>query len=312
MAILIFNDCFVQMCAKTLMHKAVFEFLRRFKKVALKIGNRAGLHFFKQSAFAFSPRPTNRKNCFSNLMKKRCPNCRLINFPHAPICARCRFDFIEVSGTAETVSLKSKILRRAVICAVVCLCTLLAFYLSMIFTSASLSGKERAQIEKSIQVLDEKGFSNEVFLLRRLTAFRGNDNWLNASTRLEDAYAATNFPFEIMTIYPEFFSETTDETERAAILLHEAQHLKGADERAAYEFVWRNRRRLGWTSGAYQNSLVWRSVRKQTKEYAPNLFVCAWTEYDDCTEEQAKTENISNEVRRRSSEDRNRKSEIER
>ena len=87
-----------------------------------------------------------------------------------------------------------------------------------------------------------------------------------------------------MTVYPEFFTVTMDDTERAAILLHEAQHLKGADEKEAYEFVWRNRKQLGWTKQAYRNSMIWRSVRQQTKEFAPNLFVCEWTEYGDCTE----------------------------
>lgn len=154
----------------------------------------------------------------------------------------------------------------------------------MIFTASPLNGEEKAVVERGVKILDEKGFSDEVFLLRHLTVFRGNDNWLNASTRLENAYAATNYPFEIMTIYPDFFSATTDDTERAAILLHEAQHLKGADERQAYEFVWRNRKILGWTQDIYRNSVIWRNVRKQTREYAPNLFVCNWTEYDDCTE----------------------------
>lgn len=221
-------------------------------------------------------------------MKKRCPNCRLVNFPHVKTCVRCQFDLAEVSGFQETDSTKlapkSKILRRALICVAVCILSVLGFYLSMIFTSSSLSREEKVTVERSIKILDEKGFSREVFLLRHLTAYRADDNWLNASTRLENAYAATNFPFEIMTVYPEFFTVPVDDTERAAILLHEAQHLKGADEKEAYEFTWRNRRKIGWTSNAYLGSVIWRNVRKQTREYAPNLFVCDWTEYQDCTE----------------------------
>ena len=221
-------------------------------------------------------------------MNKRCPNCKLVNFSHSQECVRCRFNLIEVSSFPETgakkSSLKSKIVRRALVCVAVCIFSLLGFYLSMIFTSSPLNADEKASIEKAVKILDEKGFSKEVFLLNHLTVFRGNDNWLNASTRLENAYAATNFPFEIMTVYPEFFTVSTDDTERAAVLLHEAQHLKGADEREAYEFVWRNRKQLGWTKDAYQSSVIWRNVRKQTREYAPNLFVCDWTEYADCTE----------------------------
>jgi hypothetical protein len=87
-----------------------------------------------------------------------------------------------------------------------------------------------------------------------------------------------------MTIYPDFFTYPVDETERAAILLHEAQHLKGADEKEAYEFVWKNRKRLGWTKEIYGNSVIWLNVRKQTREVAPELFVCPANEYADCTE----------------------------
>lgn len=154
----------------------------------------------------------------------------------------------------------------------------------MIFTSASLKYEEKRQIQTAVKILDEKGFTGEVFLLNHLTSFRGNDNWLNASTKFENAYAATNFPFEIMTVYPEFFTFTTDDTERAAILLHEAQHLKGADEKEAYEYVWRNRKRLGWTKETHGKSIVWRNVRRQTQEFAPNLFICDWNASNDCTE----------------------------
>lgn len=221
-------------------------------------------------------------------MNKKCPNCQLTNFAHSKECVRCQFNLIEVSTMAEnrpkTSFLKSKIFKRALICAAVCVFTLLGFYLSMIFTSASLKSAERKNIAVAVNILDEKGFAKEVFLLKYLTSFRGNDNWLNASTRLENAYAATNFPFEIITIYPDFFEYTRDDTERAAILLHEAQHLKGADEKEAYEFVWRNRKQLGWTKQNYGDSIVWRNVRRQTKEFAPNLFICDGSELSDCTE----------------------------
>ena len=220
-------------------------------------------------------------------MKKQCPNCKLVNFPHIEECVRCQFNLIEVSSISEDEKARSvgssKILRRFLVCVFACFGAVLAFYLSMIFTSSSLSYNEKKQVESAIKILDEKGFSKEVFLLNYLTSFRADDNWLNASTRFESAYAATNFPFEIMTVYPDFFTYTMDDTERAAILLHEAQHLKGADEKEAYEFVWRNRKKLGWTKETHGSSVIWRNVRQQTKENAPNLFVCTWTEYGDCT-----------------------------
>lgn len=221
-------------------------------------------------------------------MNKRCPNCRLVNHPHSPQCARCQFDLIEVSSiqtnAANKPLVKFSILRRAVICAAVCAAVLFGFYLSMIFTSAALKDEEKIQIQNAVRILDEKGFAGEVFLLNYLTSFRANDNWLNASTKFENAYAATNFPFEIMTVYPDFFAYSADDTERAAILLHEAQHLKGADEKEAYEYVWRNRSKLGWTRKTHSDSVIWQNVRRQTKEFAPNLFVCDWNEAGDCTE----------------------------
>ena len=221
-------------------------------------------------------------------MKKRCPNCQLVNYPYSVECARCQFGLIEVATTVAVgtngSALKLTFFRRALICAGVCCAALLGFYLSLIFTSDSLKYNEKQQIQSAVSLLAEKGFDREVFLLRYLTAFRANDNWLNASTKFENAYAATNFPFEIVTVYPEFFTYPADDTERAAILLHEAQHLKGADEKEAYEFVWRSRKKLGWTKETHGNSAVWRNIRRQTQENAPHLFVCDWNEARDCTE----------------------------
>ena len=226
---------------------------------------------------------------FSKQMKKRCPNCHLVNFPHSAKCARCRFDLIEVStfpnGGANIQPVKSKILRRAIVCAAVCFIAVFGFYLSLIFTSASLNYKEKQQVQSAVRILNEKGFTDEVFLLEYLANYRGNDNWLNASTKLENAYAATNFPFMIITVYSDFFTYPVDDTERAAILLHEARHLKGADEKEAYEFVWRNRKKLGWIKQTHGNSVVWQNVRRQTMEFAPRLFVCGWNEAGDCTED---------------------------
>ena len=219
-------------------------------------------------------------------MNKKCPNCRLVNFTDATVCARCQADLIEVSsenGKAKS-ALKTKILKRAATCAAVCALAIFGFYLSLLFTSKPLSYDEKQDVKSATAILEEKGFSGEVFLLKYLTSFRGDDNWLNASTKEENAYAATNFPFEIMTVYPDFFNYPVDDTERAAILLHEAQHLKGADEKQAYEFVWKNRKKLGWTKDKYYDSVVWRNVRRQTKEFAPDLFVCDINEYGDCTE----------------------------
>ena len=221
-------------------------------------------------------------------MKKKCPNCELVNFATAENCLRCQFSLLETSTFSlsgkPAGSLKMAILKRAAVCLFAVLFSLGGFYLSLLGSAKPLEYEQKKSIERSILILEDKGFAREVFLLRYLTAYRSTDNWLNVSTREENAYAATNFPFEVMTIYPDFFNYPMDDTERAAILLHEGQHLKGADEKEAYEFVWRHRRQLGWTKEKYASSVVWRNVRKQTKEVAPNLFVCDGTEYGDCTE----------------------------
>lgn len=218
-------------------------------------------------------------------MKKKCQNCNLVNYSHAESCARCESILVEFSSNraAET-SLARIILKRAVVCLAVCLFVIFGFYLSLVASSESLTYDQKKTVERGISVLNEKGFADEVFLLDYLTAYRGSDNWLNISTKTEDAYAATNFPFEIMTIYPDFFEITKDDTERAAILLHEAKHLQGKNEKEAYEFVWKNRKKLGWTKETHFDSEVWRSVRKQTKEFAPDLFICDFNELGDCTE----------------------------
>lgn len=225
-------------------------------------------------------------------MNKKCPNCKVVNFPNAESCVRCDYslDSIEPEITRNVASRKpqktlaAKIFRRAAFCLFVCLLTLIGFYFSLLMTSKKLAYEEKQTVKKAIDVLETKGFKKETFLLRHLTSFRANDNWLNASTRDENAYAATNFPFEIITIYPEFFTIPMDDAERAMILLHEARHLQGEDEKEAYRFVWRNRRKLGWTGETHNTSKVYINVEKQTREFAPELFRCDWVQSGDCTE----------------------------
>ena len=217
-------------------------------------------------------------------MKRKCPECGLVNYISAQNCIRCGRGV----GESENISpnrgfLKSSIAKRAVVCVAVLLFVLLGFYGSLVFSADPLTADESRVVESAITVLEKKGFADEAFLLRRLAVFRANDNWLNASVEKESAYAATNFPFEIVTLYPDFFTYPADDIERAAILLHEAKHLQGKDEKEAYEYVWRNRKQLGWTAETYSRSVIWLETRKQTKGYIASLFVCEFNDYGDCT-----------------------------
>jgi hypothetical protein len=169
-------------------------------------------------------------------------------------------------------------------CAVAAVLALFAFYLSLIATSAPLEVNERLAVQRAIGVLEQKGFAREAFLLRHTVVFRSTDNWLNALTKEDKAYAATNFPFQIVTLYSDFYKKTTDDTERAIVLLHEAQHLQGADEPKAYAYVWEHRQQLGWTQLAYGTTPSYVTIAEQTREIAPELFRCHDKVFDDCTE----------------------------
>lgn len=217
-------------------------------------------------------------------MPNKCSQCRLANFPQVSVCARCGGDLAEAPRPARRGG-PSRILIRAVVCLCVCLALICGFYLSLIASAAPLTIEQKSTVRRAIRLLKDKGFSHEAMLLDNFTVFRSSDNWLNASVAKENAYAATNFPFEIITLYPDFFTYPRDDTERAAILLHEARHLQGKDETDAYAFVWKNRKQLGWTEDKYAHSPVWTNIRRQTRDNAPDLFVCDFDEFDDCSED---------------------------
>lgn len=164
------------------------------------------------------------------------------------------------------------------------LLTVIAFYLSLLTTSLPTAPYNRAAIDRAIEVLEQKGFDREVFLLRKTATFRSTDHWLNTLIFKENAYAATNFPVQIVTIYPDFYYKAVDDTERAMVLLHEAQHLQGKNEAEAYAYVWKNRARLGWTLQTHGTTPSYVTIELQTRENAPELFTCYDRQWKDCTE----------------------------
>jgi hypothetical protein len=66
--------------------------------------------------------------------------------------------------------------------------------------------------------------------------------------------------------------------------LHEAQHLYGAGEEAALEYVWRNKHRLDWTEEKYGQTRVWINTKELTMNLVPQLFKCGPEGNSDCTQ----------------------------
>ena len=229
---------------------------------------------------------------------RKCPDCGLVNFSTAPECKRCG---TLLSSDAETVAeayagpghadgfaeweeeKPPRSLKRRVFVGL-SLAALLIFvwYISLLESSTAATYEERQQVRRAIDIIERKGFTKDAFLLRRLASFRTSDNWWNRRVGHADAYAATNFPFEIVTLYPEFFSQPKDDTERALILVHEARHLAGAGEEEAFRSVWQDRERLGYINEAYMGTPVWLNVAEHTFKYAPEIVVCGPNEQKGC------------------------------
>jgi hypothetical protein len=118
---------------------------------------------------------------------------------------------------------------------------------SLLLTSDAIDPARRLLVEQAIALLQQADFAKETMMLRHFANYRATDNWWNLYVGHREAYAATNFPLGAVTLYPAFFEVPVDDTERAAVLLHEAQHLLGAGEDTALAYVWREKQRIGWT-----------------------------------------------------------------
>jgi hypothetical protein len=224
----------------------------------------------------------------------KCTGCGLVNFSAAEICRRCETPLTAAGEEAvEPLSITSEprsqeggrsFGRWLLWIAGVTITILATAYASLLLTSEPVTPDERLILMEAIRVLDRTGFSREASTLRRVVSFRRTDNWWNRYVGHSTAYAATNFPFAIITLYPTFFKYPADEIERAAILLHESSHLFGDDEQFALHRVWLAKDRLGWTSQRYGHTRVWKNTREWTVAEIPSLFTCGEDGKSDCLE----------------------------
>lgn len=216
--------------------------------------------------------------------RNKCSRCGLVNVQTDSNCRRCGDPLTDQPTTEEQAPKKRSLLKRLIWVVSTTILLLFIAYMSMLMTSQDLRYDQREVVDRAIAVLEDKGFEKHSFVLKRLTRYRATDSWWNRYLGHRDAFAATNFPFEIVTLYSEFFEVSIDDTERAAILLHEAEHLLGAGEERALEVTWRRKAQLGWTGPTYSQSRVLHNTRELTQRMVPNLFTCGGDGTSDCTE----------------------------
>jgi hypothetical protein len=221
--------------------------------------------------------------------RQKCPDCGLVNVGTDESCRRCGapLSVTEVSEPVrgpepETEPAKRGLLKRLIWIIGATLIALIIWYASLLISSDGLQPDQHQKVERAIAVLRQQGFSKEAFVLDYLTTFRSSDNWLNAYVGHRDAYAATNFPFEVVTLYPDFFDLPIDDRERAAVLLHEARHLFGDGEDEALQLTWQSKPQLGWTADKYKQTRVWDATEHLTRARFPYMFKCGADGESDC------------------------------
>ncbi len=222
--------------------------------------------------------------------RRKCANCGLVNTGSDETCRRCgtsladeeRTDPIAAEPTAGNSTKKRGFFKRVTWILGATLVILVIWYVSLLISSDGLQPDQRQKVQNAIALLQQQGFNREAFILKHLVVFRGTDNWWNSYVGHRDAYAATNFPFEVVTLYPEFFDVPVDDRERAAVLLHEACHLMGDGEDSALQSTWRNKPRLGWTADKYKQTRVWNATEQLTKARFPYMFQCGSDGQSDC------------------------------
>ena len=247
--------------------------------------NESASNALTQDPFAPSASERSTTNINSRKVLKSAKQCYTV-FNTAAVSDRTPHDDCMTSGQISTSGTPNRrtLFQRVKANAFVALSAIAFFYFSLLATSLPLEHHQRETVDRAIAVLEEKGFDREVLLLRNTVSYRSSDHWLNRFVFSENAYAATNFPVQIITIYPDFYTKAEDDTERAMILLHEARHLMGEGEPEAYAYVWKTRHRLGWTILSHGTTPTYVTIEEITREFAPELFTCSDKLWNDCTE----------------------------
>src|SRR5689334_6819712 len=171
---------------------------------------------------------------------RKCGGCGLVNFADNETCRRCGapLDRPAVPESSSDARSAGRQVSGRLLWLIGVIVTLVFLWSrSLLLTSEPIDSNQRQLVMQAIRVLEQSGFSRDVVMLRHFANYRATDNWWNQQLGHRDAYAATNFPLGVVTLYGPFFKVAVDDTERAAILLHEAQHLSGAGEAAALETV---------------------------------------------------------------------------
>jgi hypothetical protein len=226
----------------------------------------------------------------SHQSRNKCANCGLVNASSDELCRRCgtslangeRTDPVAAEAITDESTKKRGFLKRVTWIFGTTLIVFFIWYVSLLTSSDGLQPDQRVEVNNAVALLQQQGFNREAFILKHLTVFRGTDNWWNNYVGHRDAYAATNFPFEVVTLYPEFFEVPVDDKERAAVLLHEARHLMGDGEDSALDSTWRSKQRLGWTADKYKQTRLWNATEQLTKARFPFMFQCGLDGKSDC------------------------------
>src|SRR6266850_5577220 len=101
--------------------------------------------------------------------KRKCPTCGLVNLATDESCRRCQASLAHSQVTepapGEEQPEKRGLLRRLTWIIVASSILIFAFYLSLFLTSNDLGFQQREVVAQAINILEQKGFGKEAFVV---------------------------------------------------------------------------------------------------------------------------------------------------